>query len=49
MAATTEKDAVRLPPDARDQVTTVAVSVRWQDRQAVEDLLARLVQADPER
>ncbi len=41
VAATTEKDAVRLPPDARGRVTTVAVSVRWQDCQAVEDLLAR--------
>ena len=41
--ATTEKDAVRLSPEARRQITVVALSVIWRDRPAVEDLLGPVV------
>lgn len=39
---TTEKDAVRLPPDLRARVETLPVSVRWDDPAALDALLAPL-------
>ncbi|HSR73145.1 MAG TPA: tetraacyldisaccharide 4'-kinase, partial [Kiloniellales bacterium] len=42
VAVTTEKDAVRLPPDLRTRVETLPVSVRWDDPAALDALLAPL-------
>lgn len=39
---TTAKDAVRLPPDQRQQVNVLSVSVAWRDPAAPARLLARL-------
>lgn len=39
---TTAKDAVRLPPDQRQQVDVLTVSVRWRDESQVLALLRRL-------
>jgi tetraacyldisaccharide 4'-kinase len=36
---TTEKDATRLPPDQRQQVDVVAVDIRWDAPEPVEDLI----------
>lgn len=40
--ATTEKDAIRLPPEVRAQVEVVAVTLEWGDPHAMERLLDRL-------
>ena len=40
---TTPKDAVRLPPDIRAQVTVVGVSLRWHEEEEWEALLTRAV------
>jgi tetraacyldisaccharide 4'-kinase len=40
---TTEKDAVRLPPDVRDQVQVVRVSVSWENPSLLDGLLARVL------
>jgi tetraacyldisaccharide 4'-kinase len=40
---TTEKDAVRLPPEARPMVEVFPVTLEWQDPAAVEALLAGLL------
>lgn len=42
LLVTTAKDAVRLPPDLRDQLTVVQVGVAWQDPPALNRLLDRL-------
>ncbi|RMD60704.1 MAG: tetraacyldisaccharide 4'-kinase, partial [Alphaproteobacteria bacterium] len=42
IAVTTEKDAVRLAPDVRTRVATVAVDLVWDDPTAMTVLLARL-------
>ena len=36
---TTEKDAVRLPPDLRDSIRTVGVQVAWRDPRRLDDVL----------
>lgn len=40
LPVTTAKDAVRLPPDQRQQVDVVSVAVRWEDPAALRALLA---------
>lgn len=40
---TTEKDAARLPPDARLMVRTVAVELIWDDEDAIDTLLFELL------
>ena len=40
---TTEKDHVRLPPDAQAAVRTLSVTLAWRDPAALRDLLAPLV------
>lgn len=40
--ATTEKDAVRLPPEFRARITVVAVTLVWRDPGALDGLLDRL-------
>ena len=40
---TTEKDYVRLPPDAREKVRTLPVTLAWRNPSAVRDLLAPLL------
>ncbi len=40
LLATTPKDAVRLPPDIRDQVTVVGVRLAWDDPAALDGWLA---------
>lgn len=42
LPVTTAKDAVRLPPDQRQQVDVLTVSVAWQDETRVDDLLNRV-------
>lgn len=42
VAVTTEKDAVRLPPELRNRVEVLAVTVEWQQPAALEALLKRL-------
>jgi len=42
---TTEKDAMRLPADARLMVRVLPVALEWQDEAAVDALLARLLPA----
>lgn len=42
---TTEKDAVRLSPDQRQQVNVVSAAVRWRDEKAVERMLDRALSA----
>lgn len=39
---TTEKDSVRLPPEVRDRVQVVRVSVSWENPSLLDGLLARL-------
>lgn len=39
---TTEKDAVRIPADARSGIAVLSIKVTWQDEFAVDDLLDRL-------
>ena len=39
-AVTTEKDAVRLPPEFKDKVSTVPVRLVWRDPRAIETLLS---------
>ena len=41
---TTEKDHVRLPPDARATVRTLSVTLAWRDPAEPRDLLAPLVE-----
>ena len=43
---TTEKDAARLPPDARLMVRTVAVELIWDDEDAIDALLFELLAGD---
>lgn len=43
MLLTTEKDAMRLPPDWVDKVATLPVTLRWDDPAAVDGLLDRLM------
>ncbi|MDG6095232.1 tetraacyldisaccharide 4'-kinase [Acetobacter sp. AN02] len=38
---TTEKDAVRLPPEFRKNITAIPVTLRWQDERQIEMLLDR--------
>ena len=40
---TTEKDYVRLPPDAREKVRTLPVTLTWRNPSAARDLLAPLL------
>ena len=40
IAVTTEKDAVRLPPEARDIVRPLGVTLEWRDRNALDTLLS---------
>jgi tetraacyldisaccharide 4'-kinase len=40
IAVTTEKDAVRLPPEACDIVRTLGVTLEWRDRNALDTLLS---------
>ncbi len=42
---TTEKDAVRLPPEYRNAVTTVAVTLAWDDETAITGLLDRVTRS----
>lgn len=42
VVATTEKDAVRLPPEYRAQIQVVAVALQWDEAAAVDRLLDRL-------
>jgi len=39
IAVTTEKDAVRLPSEARDIVRTLSVTLEWRDEAALDRLL----------
>jgi tetraacyldisaccharide 4'-kinase len=39
VAVTTEKDAVRMPPELRGSVKVLTVSIRWRDEDALLDLL----------
>lgn len=43
LLVTTEKDAMRLPPDWADKVATLPVTLRWDDPAAAEGLLDRLM------
>jgi tetraacyldisaccharide 4'-kinase len=45
---TTPKDAVRLPPATRSQVTVVGVGLAWRDPAQIDQLLARVVAHVPE-
>lgn len=40
LAVTTEKDAVRLPAEARDVVRTLGVMLEWRDRSALDTLIS---------
>ena len=40
IAVTTEKDWVRLPQEAKPMVQPVAVSLVWQDPEAVREIMA---------
>jgi len=42
ITVTTGKDAVRLPPDLRDSIRTVAVQVAWRDPARLDDVLPRV-------
>ncbi len=44
---TTEKDAVRLAPDQREGIETLAVAVAWDDPAALQALLDKLPLTDP--
>lgn len=44
---TTPKDAVRLPPAIRQQVTVIGVGLRWRQPGEIDQLLERVVAADP--
>lgn len=44
---TTPKDAVRLPPAVRSQVTVIGVGLSWQESSQIDQLLDRMVAADP--
>jgi tetraacyldisaccharide 4'-kinase len=45
IAVTTEKDATRLPLEARDMVRTLRVTLEWRDRDALDTVLAPALQA----
>ena len=42
---TTEKDAVRLPGEARDMIRTLRVTLEWRDRDALDRVVAPALQA----
>jgi tetraacyldisaccharide 4'-kinase len=44
---TTPKDAVRLPPDIRSQVTVIGVGLRWDDPSQIDRLLDNVMDAIP--
>jgi tetraacyldisaccharide 4'-kinase len=44
---TTPKDAVRLPPALRSQVTVVGVGLAWREPEQIDQLLARVVASPP--
>jgi len=44
---TTPKDAVRLPPAVREQVTVIGVSLKWREPAEIDQLLERVVAATP--
>ena len=43
MPVTTEKDAMRLTPDQRQQVNVLRVAVRWQNPAALDALVQRVL------
>ncbi len=45
LPVTTEKDAVRLAPDQRQQVNVLSVGVEWQDTAALDALLDRVLKS----
>ena len=47
VAVTTPKDAVRLPPAIRDQVTVVGVGLEWSEPGGIDQLVERMVAAVP--
>lgn len=44
---TTPKDAVRLPPKVRSQVSVIGVGLEWRDSRQLDQLLARMVAEPP--
>ena len=46
---TTEKDAVRLPAEARTGIAVLSITVTWQDEFAVDDILDKLFPDEPKR
>lgn len=47
IAVTTEKDAVRLPSEARDIVRTLGVTLEWRDQSALDTLLSSALSPAP--
>lgn len=47
IAVTTEKDAVRLPAEARDIVRTLGVTLEWRDPAALDTLISRALSSAP--
>ena len=45
VAVTTEKDAIRLPEEARDMVRTLRVTLEWRDPDALDTVIAPALQA----
>ena len=43
MVVTTEKDAVRLPPSLAEAVVTLPVELVWEDSNAIDALLDRVI------
>jgi tetraacyldisaccharide 4'-kinase len=47
MLVTTPKDAVRLPPAIRQQITVIGVRLRWDDPEQIDQLLEKVVAGPP--
>jgi tetraacyldisaccharide 4'-kinase len=47
MPVTTPKDAVRLPPAIREQVTIIGVSLKWDKPSDIDQFLEKMVAANP--